>query len=87
MPGPAATGPAENPGFRAAGLLTLEIELPTDSRYQKPEEQARFFRDVEERVTALPGLTSAALGNVLPLSNSANPQSHPVGGRGRGCGF
>jgi putative ABC transport system permease protein len=54
-------------GFRASHLLTMEMELPTDTRYQKASEQREFFSRVLEGATALPGVQSAALTSVLPL--------------------
>ncbi|MEO5960158.1 MAG: ABC transporter permease [Opitutaceae bacterium] len=56
-------------GFRADHLLTLEMELPTDSRYRTTREQSAFFSRVLEQATALPGVTSAALTSILPLHN------------------
>jgi putative ABC transport system permease protein len=56
-------------GFRADHLLTLEIELPTDTKYQKRPQQSAFFADVLEQVLSLPGVTSAAVASVLPLHN------------------
>jgi putative ABC transport system permease protein len=54
-------------GFRASQLLTLEMELPTDSRYRTGPEQSAFFAQVLERVGALPNVTSTAVTSVLPL--------------------
>jgi putative ABC transport system permease protein len=54
-------------GFRVSQLLTLEMELPTDSRYETGPEQSAFFSDVLERVGALPDVTSVAVTSVLPL--------------------
>jgi putative ABC transport system permease protein len=54
-------------GIRTDHLLTLEMELPTDTRYRKPSEQADFFARVLERVAALPRVRSAAVTSVLPL--------------------
>jgi putative ABC transport system permease protein len=54
-------------GFRANQLLTLEMELPTDSRYRTGREQSEFFARVLERVESLPDVTGAAVTSVLPL--------------------
>jgi putative ABC transport system permease protein len=56
-------------GFRADHLLTLEMELPTDSNYRTPREQTAFFARVLERAATLPGVTSVAVTSVLPLHN------------------
>lgn len=54
-------------GFRADHLLTLEMELPTDTHYQNGPQQGAFFAQVLERVQSLPGVRSATLTSVLPL--------------------
>jgi putative ABC transport system permease protein len=54
-------------GFRADHLLTMEMELPTDTRYRTGVEQRAFFERVLEAAQSLPGVRSAALTSVLPL--------------------
>ncbi|WP_321471857.1 ABC transporter permease [uncultured Paludibaculum sp.] len=54
-------------GIRADHLLTMEMELPTDTRYRRAAEQGAFFAQVLERTQALPGVRDAALTSVLPL--------------------
>jgi len=58
-----------DPGFRADHLLTLEMELPTDSHYKTGPEQSAFFAQVLERVRSLPDVASVAVTSVLPLHN------------------
>ncbi len=55
-----------DPGFAADHLLTMEISLPT-RKYVKPDQQIGFFRDLVDRVSALPGVKSAAISAALPL--------------------
>ena len=55
-----------DPGFAADHLLTMEISLPT-RKYAKPDQQIAFFRDLVDRVSALPGVKSAAISAALPL--------------------
>ena len=62
------------PGFQAERVLSMEMELPTDSKYRTEREQAEFFRRVLENAAALPGVRSAALTSVLPLDASENQQ-------------
>ncbi|QOY87227.1 ABC transporter permease [Paludibaculum fermentans] len=54
-------------GIRPDHLLTLEMELPTDMRYQQGAEQSAFYSQVLERAQALPGVRNAALTSILPL--------------------
>ncbi len=55
-----------DPGFDPDHLLTLRVALP-ESKYSSTAKQHAFFDDLEERVAALPGVTSAALINNPPL--------------------
>jgi putative ABC transport system permease protein len=54
-------------GFRADHLLTMEMELPIDTRYKKGQEQSAFFERVLEAAQSLPGVKTAAVTSVLPL--------------------
>ena len=56
-----------NPGFRADGLLTARVQLP-GVRYDTPERSAGFFTNVLSRISALPGVQSAAGVTFLPLA-------------------
>jgi putative ABC transport system permease protein len=56
-------------GFRTDHLLTMEMELPTDTRYREASEQSAFFARLLERVESLPGVSSAAVTSTLPLHN------------------
>jgi putative ABC transport system permease protein len=58
-----------SPGFNPSGVLTASIDLP-ESRYSKPEQQIAFYRQLEERLEAIPGVTAAGMVSVLPLSGS-----------------
>ncbi len=56
-----------NPGFRAAGLLTMQISLP-GTKYSKPAQETAFFTQLLERVRALPGVVSVGAVTPLPLT-------------------
>jgi putative ABC transport system permease protein len=55
-----------SPGFDPSNVLTLTVSLP-EVRYNT-QQQADFYRQLRERVTALPGVVSASVVNPLPLS-------------------
>jgi predicted permease len=55
------------PGFRTENVLTMRLELPR-SRYADPQQAARFFQQVLDRVETLPGVESAGAINHRPLS-------------------
>ncbi|NKB88181.1 MAG: FtsX-like permease family protein [Acidobacteria bacterium] len=59
-----------DPGFRAANLLTLQLELPTDSRYETNSERADFYKLMMRELRAIPGVETAGLSEVLPLDNT-----------------
>ena len=56
-----------DPGFDAHNVLTMGISLPTE-KYSKPDQQTAFFDETLRRVSALPGVRSAAVSAALPLS-------------------
>jgi putative ABC transport system permease protein len=56
-----------DPGFQTAGIVTMQISL-TESEYESPQRINRFYDTVLTRVTGLPGISSAGLTSVLPLT-------------------
>jgi predicted permease len=56
-----------DPGFTASRAITADLSLP-GRRYPDMKKRAEFVRSVLERVSALPGVTSAGISNRLPLS-------------------
>ncbi|HVN08893.1 MAG TPA: ABC transporter permease [Patescibacteria group bacterium] len=60
-----------NPGFRPAGVLTMQITLPNE-KYGKAEQVKTFFRQALERIRTLPGVQSAGAVSGLPLSDQPN---------------
>ncbi len=60
-----------NPGFEPNRLLTLRIKLSEDaagSPYRDPGRRGAAFHDFLERVRSIPGVQSAALTEIVPLS-------------------
>jgi len=56
-------------GFNAQNILAMNIGLPS-IKYPKPENQIAFFKQVSERIAALPGVKAAGTTSVLPLSDN-----------------
>jgi putative ABC transport system permease protein len=54
-----------DPGFDPDHVLTLAVSLP-DTRYPRPDQRARFYAELLERVRILPGVISAAA--ITPLA-------------------
>ena len=55
-----------NPGLRTNDVLTMQLTLPT-ARYPEEEKRAQFYRNLVERVEALPGVESAGAIQFLPF--------------------
>ena len=68
------------PGFEPQNLLTAGIGLP-QNKYPSEASQAAFYKQVLERVSALPGVK--AVGGVEPLPMSGNNWSTTVTVEGR----
>ena len=60
-----------DPGFRPAGVLTMQISLPPQ-KYSKPEQWRVFFHQALVRIRALPGVESAGAVGALPLTDNPN---------------
>jgi putative ABC transport system permease protein len=58
-----------NPGFDADGVLTARILLP-QSRYSTPEAITRFYGTLRGEAERTPGMRSAALVSMVPMSNN-----------------
>jgi putative ABC transport system permease protein len=56
-------------GFRADGVLTLRVALPSQ-KYSRPEQTRAFYRDLLDRVRQLPGVDAAGAATGLPLSGT-----------------
>jgi putative ABC transport system permease protein len=56
-------------GFNAQNILAMNIGLPS-IKYPKPENQIAFYKQVTERIAALPGVRAAGTTSVLPLSDN-----------------
>jgi len=54
------------PGFDAQGVLTARVSLPL-AVYRTPQQRTAFYRQLDERLAALPGVESAGLATILPL--------------------
>jgi predicted permease len=67
-------------GFEAGEAMTVRASLPaTRYPYRAPGPIADFYRQVEERVGALPGVSAVGLTELLPLgANASNPAPYAV---------
>lgn len=56
---------AEDPGFEAAHVLTLEVELP-EARYPESAQAAAFYAELTDRLARLPGVVAVGAAKELP---------------------
>jgi predicted permease len=56
---------AIDPGFQPEGLVALQVNLPSD-RYPNAAARGAFFEAVIDRLTAVPGISGAALATGTP---------------------
>ncbi|HET9531333.1 MAG TPA: ABC transporter permease [Blastocatellia bacterium] len=59
-----------NPGFDPNNVLSLRLSIPA-SRYNTPEAVSSFYKQLDERIRALPGIESVGTNYLLPLSSVA----------------
>ncbi|MEX2283912.1 MAG: ABC transporter permease [Gemmatimonadota bacterium] len=55
-----------DPGFRAENLITLSLRL-SPTRYPDNAAEAGFYRQVVDRLSAIPGVEGATVSSALPL--------------------
>jgi putative ABC transport system permease protein len=70
-----------NPGFDAAGVLTLQFRLPA-TKYDTDEKIAATFDRMLAELKAVPGVTSAALVRATPLNGNGERVPYQLDGRG-----
>jgi putative ABC transport system permease protein len=56
-------------GFNAHNVLSMNIGLPA-IKYPKPEDRVSFYKQVTDRIAALPGVKAAGTTSVVPLSDN-----------------
>ncbi len=69
-----------NPGFRVDGLLTANVWLP-EAKYPRPELRFNFFRDLVEKVAAIPGVQSASASTSLPMTGTGPATNFVIDGK------
>jgi putative ABC transport system permease protein len=69
-----------DPGFDANNLLTVRLLLPV-SKYGQDPQRIAFFKQLAERVQALPGVRSAGAISYLPFTGGGAATSIDIEGR------
>ncbi len=61
-------------GVNLDGLMTAQVSLP-GRRYGGPERRSAFFEQLVERVAASPGVASASIASIVPMSGDGQATS------------
>jgi len=69
-----------DPGFNPRNLLAIELSLTSD-RYAEDTQRAVFYQQLLERVSALPGVQTAAIVNHPPFSGRRGINAFKIEGR------
>ncbi len=69
-----------DPGFKADGVLTMNLSLPA-ARYGEDGQVSGFFDRLVPRLNALPGVTQAAAISNLPMGGNYSSGSFVIEGR------
>jgi putative ABC transport system permease protein len=73
-----------DPGFKAEGLLTLQMELPMVTKYPQQEERSLFFSELRTRIGQIPGVMAVANADAVPMGDHSNLMTFSVQGRPEG---
>ncbi len=60
-----------DPGFNAKNVVTMRMSLPQEDLYNGPPGHARFCQDLDEQVSAVPGVTTVGGVAHLPMRGDA----------------
>ena len=69
-----------DPGYRAENVLTVRTDLSFE-RYAETRRRHGFYREVLERVAALPGVLSVGYTSFVPLTNGGGSLGFTIEGR------
>ena len=65
-----------DPGVQTAGRYAFNVNIP-EKRYATPQQRVEFYDQVQQHLSAVPGIESVALSTILPLSG--NDETYEVG--------
>jgi predicted permease len=71
---------AQDPGFRADGAMTFQLNLPA-SKYAKGTQVAQVVANVVRETASIPGVAAAGAINMIPLTNFGMNGSVSIVGR------
>ena len=71
---------AVDPGFNSSNLLTARLLLP-GSRYGQDSQRTAFFKQLVERLQALPGVRTATAIDAMPLGGPGSATGFTISGK------
>ncbi|HKO05710.1 MAG TPA: ABC transporter permease [Candidatus Acidoferrales bacterium] len=71
---------AVEPGFRTGGTLAFDVSLPR-AHYSSEVQQRAFYEQAQERMAALPGVDSAVMTSLVPMSGDDEMYSLGIAGQ------
>ena len=66
-----------NPGYEPAGVLTAQID-PAGDNYKELPQTSLFYKQLLQRVSAIPGVQSVGIVNSLNASTNVSVKEHPA---------
>ncbi len=70
---------AVQPGFQAEKVLTMLLPV-TNQKYPAPEQAMQFYKVLESSLSAIPGVSSAAVSSNIPFSGEESSDGYIVEG-------
>ncbi len=67
-------------GFRTDHILTFNLPMPAE-RLKTPEQITTFYRELRDRVQALPGITSASVSTGFPVQGTGFGMGFEIAGK------
>jgi putative ABC transport system permease protein len=67
-------------GFRTDHILTFDLPMPTERRPQ-PEQMLAFYRQMIERVQAIPGITNVSVSTGIPVNGTSFGMPFDIAGK------
>jgi putative ABC transport system permease protein len=69
-----------DPGFNSTNVITAGLPVPS-ARFPQPAQLLQYLRQIDEKVSAVPGVRSVAFTNVLPLEGWGDGMPFLISGR------
>lgn len=70
-----------NAGFDATHVVTFELPLPTSARYDDTNRMAQAYREVLQRLQAIPGVQRAGFASFVPMGGDTDSTIIRIPGR------